>query len=115
MNIVGAVFLLFAHEELAFWLLVAVCERLLPDYYNKNVVGVLVDRGVFVELISKLLPDLHLKIVELSVSNMITFSWFLSIFLSITKFDVALRIIDLFFSDGSKVNFDYFFNKYILL
>ncbi|KAB0381292.1 hypothetical protein FD755_009076, partial [Muntiacus reevesi] len=105
MNILTSVLLLYAKEEEAFWLLVAVCERMLPDYFNHRVIGAQVDQSVFEELIKEQLPELGEHMHDLSALASISLSWFLTLFLSIMPLESAVNVVDCFFYDGIKAIF----------
>ncbi|XP_036737306.2 TBC1 domain family member 8 isoform X3 [Manis pentadactyla] len=105
MNILTSVLLLYAKEEEAFWLLVAVCERMLPDYFSHRVIGAQVDQSVFEELIKERLPELAEHMHDLSALAPISLSWFLTLFLSIMPLESAVNVVDCFFYDGIKAIF----------
>ncbi|XP_014830393.1 PREDICTED: TBC1 domain family member 8 [Poecilia mexicana] len=102
MNILASVLLLYAKEEEAFWLLVAVCERMLPDYFNRRVIGAQVDQSVFEELIRERLPELAEQVPDLSTLSSVSLSWFLTLFLSVLPFQSAVCVVDCFFFQGIK-------------
>ncbi|XP_025206941.1 TBC1 domain family member 9 [Melanaphis sacchari] len=105
MNIIASVLLIYCTEEEAFWQLACICENMLPDYYNNKVVGALVDQGVMDNLIANNLPFIYDILSRLGLIQMISLSWFLTIFLSVMPYQSAIYIVDWFFFDGAKVIF----------
>ncbi|XP_072837480.2 TBC1 domain family member 8B [Pogona vitticeps] len=102
MNILTSVLLLYAKEEEAFWLLVAVCERMLPDYFNRRIIGALVDQAVFEDLIRDYLPQLTEHMTDMTFFSSVSLSWFLTLFISVLPIESAVNVVDCFFYDGIK-------------
>eukprot|EP00049_Salpingoeca_infusionum_P003950 m.73001 g.73001 ORF g.73001 m.73001 type:complete len:1142 (+) comp12353_c0_seq2:293-3718(+) len=102
MNIVASVLLVYCTEDETFWILCCLCERLLPDYYTKKVVGSLIDQGVFESLIQQHLPKLHAYFTKLGLLGMVSLPWFITLFTNAMPFQSAAHVMDVFFSDGCK-------------
>ncbi|KAG5284183.1 hypothetical protein AALO_G00023840 [Alosa alosa] len=102
MNILASMLLLYAKEEEAFWLLVAVCERMLPDYFNRRIIGALVDQAVFEDLIREHLSQLTEHMTDLTFLSSVSLSWFLTLFISVLPIESAVNVVDCFFFDGIK-------------
>lgn len=122
--------LILRNEEEAFWCLVAIVETIMPqDYYTKNLVASQVrglvhlakvslndrrvaDRGFFVQADQRVLKDFmaeklprlaeHFEGHNVDVS-LITFNWFLVVFVESLPSDILLPLWDAFLYEGTKV------------
>lgn len=52
-------------EEVSFWLLKVLVEKILPDYYTKTMDGLIVDIEVLSELVKAKVPDVHQHVINL--------------------------------------------------
>eukprot|EP00055_Hartaetosiga_balthica_P017047 m.111305 g.111305 ORF g.111305 m.111305 type:complete len:1051 (+) comp9233_c0_seq5:87-3239(+) len=103
MNMVTSVMLIYCSEEQAFWLLCALVERLLPDYYTKKVVGALVDQKVFEILLFKHLKPLATHLSNTGMLGLLSLPWFITLYISVMPFQSAVNIMDCVFYDGARV------------
>ncbi|XP_069834099.1 TBC1 domain family member 2A isoform X2 [Dendropsophus ebraccatus] len=101
--------LVLEDEESAFYCLVDIVENIMPaEYYSNNLSGSQVDQRVFKDFLSEKLPRVtaHLEQYKIDLS-LITFNWFLVVFVDSLVSDILLRVWDAFLYEGTKVIFRY--------
>lgn len=106
MNIVVAGLLIFMTEEQAFWCLSKLCDYYVPGYYSKTMYGTLLDQKVFEAFVREKTPLLwdHIEKYDIQLS-VVSLPWFLSLFFTSMPLEYAVRIMDIFFMNGSKTLF----------
>ena len=106
MNFLVAVALLLLEPEDTFWLLIAITEIHLNNYYDTGLIGAQVDQFVLKDFIKRkgLYIHQHFENNEVEITSL-TLNWFMAIFIDSVPFDTLLRIWDCFLLEGSKVLF----------
>ncbi|XP_018593812.2 TBC1 domain family member 2A-like isoform X1 [Scleropages formosus] len=101
--------LVLQNEEDAFWCLVAIVETIMPkDYYSKSLTASQADQRVLKELVAEKLPRLAVHFEEYGVDvSLITFNWFLVVFVEDLASKILLCVWDAFLYEGTKVLFRY--------
>ncbi|XP_049612816.1 TBC1 domain family member 2A [Syngnathus scovelli] len=101
--------LVLQSEEDAFWCVVAVVDAIMPqDYYTKNLLAAQADQHVLKDFLVEKLPRLaaHFDLHGTDVS-LVSFNWFLVVFVESLPSDILLPLWDAFLYEGTKVMFRY--------
>lgn len=109
LRVAALALLVLQDEEDAFWCLVAVVEVIMPqDYYTKNLLASQADQRVLKDFLAEKLPRLaaHFEDHGIDVS-LISFNWFLVVFVESLPSDILLPLWDAFLYEGTKVIFRY--------
>ncbi|KAJ7692151.1 rab-GTPase-TBC domain-containing protein [Mycena rosella] len=108
MNLVTSTLLLVhADEEEAFWALVAIVEKILPeDFFSPSLLPSRACPLVLLDYVKEYTPKLHAHLDDLGVDlPAICFSWFLSLFTDCLPVETLFRVWDVFIVDGVDVLF----------
>lgn len=90
-NLAATLLLTHATEEEAFWVLVCIIERILPqDYFTSHLIVAQADQRVLIDLVHTMLPRLAQHIDDLGVDlPAVTFAWFLSLYTDCLPVEVS--------------------------
>ena len=106
LNYVGAMLLvaLQFEEEAAFWMLAALVEQVLPDFYSRAMTGILIEQAVFASFVREMAPDVHSHFEELGVPlEMVSTQWFLCLYVNVLPVATLLRVWDAMLWEGPAV------------
>uniref|UniRef100_A0A1I7TRE3 RUN and TBC1 domain-containing protein 3 n=1 Tax=Caenorhabditis tropicalis TaxID=1561998 RepID=A0A1I7TRE3_9PELO len=103
MGVIVATLLLYCSEETTFWMMTALIEDILPpNFYTQTLLGLQADERVSRHLMKCHAPDLNKALEDYEVEiSLLTVNWLLTLFGSVFKTRVLLRVWDFIFYSGS--------------
>ncbi|PWN22480.1 TBC-domain-containing protein [Microstroma glucosiphilum] len=106
-NLAATLLLTHATEEEAFWVLVCIIDKILPeDYYTSHLLVSQADQRVLIDLVRELIPKLADHLEDLGVDlPAVTFAWFLSLYTDCLPVETLFRVWDLLFVEGMIILF----------
>ncbi|UZJ53989.1 hypothetical protein CBS101457_003309 [Exobasidium rhododendri] len=106
-NLAATLLLTHATEEEAFWVLVSIIEKILPEeYYTSHLLVSQADQRVLMDLMDEVLPALSAHIRDLGVDlPAVTFAWFLSLYTDCLPVETLFRVWDVMFVEGMIILF----------
>ncbi|XP_046669084.1 growth hormone-regulated TBC protein 1-A-like isoform X2 [Homalodisca vitripennis] len=88
--IAGLLLLVTKNEEDVFWLLKALVETLLPDYYSSTMSGVITDIEVLSELVRLKLPEVHQKVSSMGLPwALVATKWFICLYADVLPIETS--------------------------
>ncbi len=107
MNFIAAGLLTTMSEENVFWMLSYITEKLLPNYFAKDLIGSRVDANILSILLCERLPKLyqHFRKISFQISTVVT-QWFLCLYITSVPTETAFIIWDNLFYHGVVVLFE---------
>ncbi|CCD69040.1 RUN and TBC1 domain-containing protein 3 [Caenorhabditis elegans] len=102
MGVIVATLLLYCSEETTFWMMTALIEDILPpNFYTQTLLGLQADERVSRHLMKCHVPDLNKALEDYEVEvSLLTVSWLLTLFGSVFRTRVMLRVWDFIFYSG---------------